>query len=134
VFIEKVCQGEALTVHGDGLQKRSFSYVGDTVDGIVRCVENSAANNQVFNIGNPREMTVLDFAKLVSKSILPNDEPKIEFVPYAAFNKYEDVRRRVPDISKIQKMLGYTPKVSVEEGLKHTIAWQRPFYNAVKGQ
>lgn len=132
VFIEKAHKQEPITIHGDGLQTRSFSYVSDTVDGIVRCVEETKANNHVFNIGSPRETTVLDFAKMVQEMVNPGKPPKLEFVPYSTFGKYEDVRRRVPDIRKIQELLGFAPKVSVADGLRKTVEWQLAQYAAGK--
>lgn len=127
VFIDAILQGREIEVHGDGLQTRSFTYVSDTVEGIVRSMEREDAVGEVFNIGNDREISILDMANLITKLCGDPSKQKIKFVPYAALSKapYEDVRRRIPDVSKAKSILGLTCQVSLEEGLARTIAWQR---------
>ena len=125
VFIDLAMQGEAITLHGDGQQTRSFTYVDDTVDGITRCLENAAANNEVMNIGNNREITIAGLAEMIWEMIRPGEKAKLTYVPYANFGRYEDVRRRVPDIDKAQRLLGFSARVPLEEGLPRTIAWQK---------
>lgn len=124
VFINAALDGTEVEVHGDGSQTRSFTYISDHVDGIIRCVEMDAANDQIFNLGNTKEITILDLAKLVYRLVRPNEAPKIVLKPYAAFGKYEDVMRRIPDITKARTLLGFDPKVDMEQGLKDTIVWQ----------
>jgi UDP-glucose 4-epimerase len=124
VFIERALDDEDIEVHGDGLQTRSFTYVSDHVDGIVRIIENPAANNLVFNIGNTREISIVDLARLVWRMVRGDEPPKIKLVPYATFGKYEDVPRRVPDITRARKVLGFEPRVDLDEGLRRTIEWQ----------
>jgi nucleoside-diphosphate-sugar epimerase len=106
------------------MQTRSFTYISDHVDGIVACAEKEEANNQVFNIGNTYEITIRDLAIKIWNMIRPDSEPKLSITPYETFGKYEDVRRRVPNIEKARSLLGFEPKVGLDAGLKTTILWQ----------
>ena len=125
VFINKALDNEVIPIHGDGMQTRSFTYVSDHVDGIIRCVEQAAANNKVFNLGDNFEITIRDLAFLIWRLVHGSDaEAKVELIPYETFGKYEDVLRRVPDTSRAHDLLGFQAKVSLEEGLRQTIAWQ----------
>jgi nucleoside-diphosphate-sugar epimerase len=124
VFIGAALKGEALEVHGTGRQTRSFTYVDDLVDGFVRALDAPAAAGEVINIGNDREITIEDLARMVWR-LVRDDEPKIERVAFASFGRYEDVERRIPDNRKAARLLGHVPAVSLEEGLPRTIAWQR---------
>jgi len=124
VFIDKAINNEEIEVHGDGSQTRSFTYISDHVDGITRCIENAAANNKVFNIGNTREISILDLARLIWRLVRGDEAPKIKLIPYSSFGKYEDVMRRIPDITRARTLLGFEPKVDLEDGLTRTIAWQ----------
>ena len=114
-FIVQALKGENITVYGDGSQTRSFSYVQDTVNGIVSLMESN--HNDVFNIGNPTEITINQLAskiieitnsnsKLINKD-LPQDDPK----------------QRKPDITKAKSMINWEPKVRLEDGLNKTINW-----------
>jgi UDP-glucose 4-epimerase len=126
VFISAVLRGETIPIHGDGSQTRSFTYVGDTVNGLVRVLENGPSG-EVFNIGNTRQISILQLAHMIYELLGERSSPKIEFVPYEkiAGRKYEDVMRRIPDITKARDMLGFAPMVALEEGLRTTIDWQR---------
>ena len=124
VFINKALDNEEIEVHGNGLQTRSFTYISDHVDGIIRTIENSAANNKVFNIGNTFEISILDLAKLIWKLVRGDEVPKIKFIPYSTFGKYEDVMRRIPDITRARTLLDFKPEVDLENGLRRTIEWQ----------
>jgi UDP-glucose 4-epimerase len=124
VFIDKALDDEVCEIHGDGQQTRSFTYVSDHVDGIVRAIENPAARNQVFNIGSTREITIEQLARMIWQLVRPDEEPKLKLTPYETFGRYEDVRRRVPDIGLAQSLLGYQPRVDLETGLPATIRWQ----------
>ena len=124
VFINKALDNEEIEVHGDGLQTRSFTYISDHINGIIRTIENQAANNKVFNIGNTFEISILDLAKLIWKLIRGDAPAKIKLIPYATFGKYEDVMRRIPDITRARSLLGFEPEVDLEDGLCRTINWQ----------
>jgi UDP-glucose 4-epimerase len=127
VFIAAALRGETIPVHGDGKQTRSFTYVRDTVDGIQAAIFNERANGEVINIGSTHEISILELARTIYRLCGPTGEARIEFVPYESFSKkrYEDVRRRVPDIDKCARILGVSAQVGLEEGLRETIQWQR---------
>jgi UDP-glucose 4-epimerase len=124
-FIRQALRGEPITVHGDGRQTRSFTYVRDTVAGVLHAGGAVAAEGRVFNIGNPRETTILDLARLVKA--LCGSPSDIALVPYEDYygQSYEDTRRRLPDIRRAAKALGFNPRVPLEEGLRETIRWCR---------
>jgi len=113
-----------MDVHGDGQQTRSFTYVDDTVDGIVRAMFSARAVGEIFNIGNTKPVTIQSLAERVWR-LAGTGEPKIHRVSYQAFGRYEDVRARVPEIGKAREVLGFEPRVGLEEGLRRTIDWQR---------
>ncbi|MCV3214652.1 GDP-mannose 4,6-dehydratase [Plectonema radiosum NIES-515] len=127
VFIEQILNDGEISIHGDGLQTRSFTYVSDTVAGIYAATIKPEANGEIFNIGSDREITILDLAKTIKGLSNTPGELKVKFVPYESFtgNKYEDVRRRVPDSTRCEQILGVKAEVKLEEGLSRTIAWHR---------
>ena len=116
-FISQALRNEPLTVFGDGSQTRSFCYVSDLVDGIYRLLMSDEANPT--NIGNPAEMTVLQFAETI-KRLVGTDAP-IEFLPLPT----DDPKVRRPDITKARTILGWEPCVPLEEGLTRTIDYFR---------
>jgi UDP-glucose 4-epimerase len=125
VFIEKALDNEAMPLHGDGSQRRTFTYVTDLVTGIAAGLETPAANNLVINLGSEQEVTIEDLARLVWRLVRGDDDkPKIDVVPYSNFGRYEDVMRRIPDLSRAREVLGYEPSVNLEDGLRRTIRWQ----------
>jgi UDP-glucose 4-epimerase len=126
VFIDAILRGETIPIHGDGQQTRSFTFVSDTVGGIQMAVENEAANGQILNIGSTHEISIVNLAKLIHRLSGVKDELRLQFVPYDELSgkKYEDVMRRVPDLSKAGELLGFRTKVGLEDGLVQTIAWQ----------
>lgn len=125
VFINNALDNVAIPVHGEGLQTRSFTYVADHIEGLKCAMRVKAGIGQVFNLGNDREITIVNLAKMIWEMIRPGVPPKIEFIPYETFGKYEDVVRRVPDITKSKSILGFQAKWSLEEGLPLTIEWQK---------
>ena len=116
-FIAQALRNEPLTVFGDGSQTRSFCYVSDLVDGIYRLLMSNEVNPT--NIGNPAEMTVLQFADAI-KRLVGSDAP-IEFHPLPT----DDPKIRRPDITKARTLLGWEPRVPLEEGLTRTIDYFR---------
>lgn len=122
-FIRQALAGEPITVHGDGQQTRSFTYISDTIQGTLLAGELRAGEGQVFNIGSPLEIAIGELALLVRRLI--GSSSPIVTVPYEAVYGpgFEDTRRRLPSIARAQRVLGYAPKVSLEDGLKRTIAW-----------
>ncbi len=118
-FIVQALKGEPITLYGDGLQTRSFCYVDDLIDGMARLMETPDAFTGPVNIGNPQEITVRDLAERVLK--LVGGKSKIEVRPLPV----DDPRQRQPDISLAKKELGWEPKVSLDDGLKETVAYFR---------
>jgi len=134
VFIEAALNDKEITIHGNGLQTRSFTYVDDTVAGIYAAIVKEEANGEIFNIGSSHEITILDLAKKIKKlSGVPGDL-KIKFISYESFTggKYEDVMRRVPDTSLCKRLLGVTADTTLDDGLLRTIEWQRSLRTAPK--
>lgn len=125
VFISQALKKEPLSIHGNGYQMRTFQYVDDAVDGIIRIATSDRHRRQVFNIGNPNEpVSINRLAKMIWDIVNPNDEMKIEYIPPSPF-KYEEIKNRIPDISKATNLLNFNPKVDLEEGLRRTIEWQK---------
>ena len=116
-FLDQALRGEPLTVYGDGLQTRSFCYVADLVEGLVRL--GSSEEHEPVNLGNPVELTILEFADRIRRLMGSNLE--IVFRPLPE----DDPRKRRPDISKAKRILGWEPKVSLEDGLRETVAYFR---------
>jgi len=127
VFIDAVLNGREIEIHGDGQQTRSFTFVSDTVDGIVRAMESDKAVGEVLNIGSDAEISILDLARLIGDLAGRSGDLKLRFIPYSRIGKspYEDVRRRVPDLTKSKSLLGFSCRVPLKEGLLQTIAWQK---------
>lgn len=124
VFINNALDDAEIPVHGSGEQTRSFTYISDHIDGIVAAIERSEVSNLVLNLGATREIRIVDLARLIWRLVRGDEEPKIRFIPYETFGKYEDVSRRIPDIRRASQLLGFQPKVDLEEGLRKTIKWQ----------
>lgn len=125
VFIDAAISQKPIEIHGDGLQTRTFTYISDHVAGLVKMLETENSKNQLFNLGSFEEISILDLAKKIWFLVNGSSDALINFIPYESFGKYEDVRRRLPDISKSRQLLSYEPLVSLDEGLKKTIEWQR---------
>lgn len=126
IFINCALQNKPMPVHGDGLQTRSFTYIQDTIDGTIKALESEKSIGKAINIGNHEEITILELGKKIWKMIRGTEEPLIEFIPYRQFpGRYEDVRRRIPDIRLAKEIFGYTPNFSLDDGLPPTIEWQK---------
>jgi dTDP-glucose 4,6-dehydratase len=114
-FLDQALQGKPLTVFGDGSQTRSFCYVSDMVDGLTRL---AASDERLpVNLGNPVELTILEFAARIQELMGSNLEIAREPLPS------DDPRKRRPDISKAKRVLGWEPKVSLEDGLRKTVEY-----------
>jgi UDP-glucose 4-epimerase len=120
-FVRQALAGQPITVHGDGTQSRSFTYVGDVVDALVKLVAEPRAIGQVFNVGNVEEITILALARRVRD--MSGSRSEIVFVPYdqAYEAGFEDMPRRVPDLRKLHALIGYEPKVQLDEILRQVI-------------
>ncbi len=120
-FIRQALNNEPLTVYGDGQQTRSFQYYTDLVDGVYRLLLSEEA--LPVNIGNPREMTILEFAKAVVEAA--DSASAIEFVQPEDARIKDDPKQRRPDITKARTILGWQPEVDLAEGLAKTVAYFR---------
>jgi UDP-glucose 4-epimerase len=119
-FIEAALAGEDLIVRGDGSQIRAWCYVTDMVRGVHACLERPEAVGQAFNIGNPRSsVTIYDLAQRVKR--LTGAQSELVFAPLG----YTDVELRIPNVAKAHELLGWEPKVELDDGLARTIAWYR---------
>ena len=116
-FINQALRGEPLTVFGDGGQTRSFQYVSDLVEGVRKLMDVKC--HQPVNIGNPSEFTILEFARLIIR--LTESTSSIDFRPLPE----DDPKTRQPDISRAKEVLGWEPRVPVEQGIRTTIEWYR---------
>ena len=116
-FLYQALRGEPITVYGDGKQTRSFCYVSDLLDGIYRLLESD--EHEPTNIGNPQEITILEFAERVRA--LVGAQVPIKFHPLPQ----DDPKQRCPDIAKARRILGWEPKVTLEEGLRRTYEYFR---------
>lgn len=114
-FVTQALLGKDITIYGDGLQSRSFCYVDDTIDGFLKMMESKDATGEIINIGNTNEITILELAKLVKR--LTGSKSTIVFHPLPI----DDPRERRPVIEKAKRLLGWEPKVDIEEGLLRTI-------------
>jgi UDP-glucuronate decarboxylase len=116
-FIVQALKGEPITIYGDGSQTRSFCYVDDLIEGMVRFMASPADFTGPVNIGNPHEMTMIELAEVIVKQV--GGASRIEFLPLPA----DDPRQRKPDITLAGAALGWQPKVSLADGLAETISY-----------
>ncbi len=120
-FVKQALSGRPITVFGDGKQSRCFTDVSDVVKGLAELAVHPGAEGEVFNIGTKNEITIFDLAKKVKE--MTGSKAEIVFVPYekAYEEGFEDMPRRVPDIGKIQKLIGYKPAITLEQTLQRVI-------------
>lgn len=114
-FVDQALRGEALTVYGDGQQTRSFQYVADLVEGVTRLLKSDF--HEPVNIGNPVELTILQFAQVVNQ--LTDNPAGVVYKPSLRIS--DDPQTRKPDIARAREILGWEPRVDLTEGLQHTI-------------
>ncbi len=118
-FLKQALLGQPLTVYGDGSQTRSFCYVDDLIEGVVRLLHSD--EHMPVNIGNPHEMTILEFAEAINR--ITGNRAGIVYLP--GERSARDPQRRQPDISRARRILGWEPKYSLEEGIRNTIPYFR---------
>ena len=123
-FVRQALAGRPITVYGDGTQSRCFGYVGDVVGALMRLMDSSEAVGQVFNIGSNEEISIRALAERV-KEITQSDS-EIVYVPYeqAYEEGFEDMPRRIPDISKVSALVGFRPEMSLNGILESVIDYQ----------
>jgi UDP-glucose 4-epimerase len=125
-FIERLLDGNMIEIHGDGQQTRCFTYVTDTVDGFVRALRTPEARGEVINVGGDVEITIVELAECVQAMIGIPQPLRAHFVPYSSLpGNYQDVRNRLPDLTKARDLLGFEAQVGLSNGLEQTIAWHR---------
>ena len=124
-FVKQALSGRPITVYGDGKQTRCFGYVGDVVGALIKLMDQSDAVGNVYNIGSNEEISIGNLAEKVRQ--LTNSTSDIVFVPYdeAYEEGFEDMPRRVPDISKINQLVGFKPEMSLDGILKSVIDFER---------
>ena len=124
-FLDQALRGEPMTVFGSGNQTRSFCYVSDLVDGLYRLMQSD--ERYPVNLGNPREMTILEFAQHIRK--MTGTKSEIAFEPLPE----DDPKQRKPDITKARTLLGWEPKVPLEDGLRETVKYFQGLARATGG-
>ncbi len=136
-FVRQALMGLPITVYGDGEQRRSFTYVGDVVNGLIALAGEPRAVGQVFNIGNTEEISISDLAQRVKT--MTGSSSDIVRIPYGQAYEagFEDMPRRVPSLSKIREYVGYAPTIGLEEILRrvvdHTRATLEPVSSRAEG-
>jgi UDP-glucose 4-epimerase len=122
-LLQQAIRGEDLTVHGDGRQTRCFTFVSDVVEWLVRLIERESAVGEVFNLGNPQEVSIGELAERIIA--VAGSSASIRYVPYerAYPRGFEDMQRRVPSIEKVIAVTGHSPAVPLEDALRRTHDW-----------
>jgi len=120
-FVKQALAGRPITVYGSGEQSRCFCYVGDVVGGLMKLMDDEKAVGQVFNVGSDHEITISDLAKRVKE--LTSSQSEIVLVPYdeAYEEGFEDMPRRIPDISKVNRQIGFEPQMDLDGILRSVI-------------
>jgi len=124
-FVRQALTGEPITVYGDGRQRRSFTWVADAVHAMIALAQHPGAVGEVFNIGHTKDITILDLALLVK--LMTHSTSDIVAVPFeeAYESGFEDMRRRMPDITKLRRLIGYRPTLGLPAMLEAIVAYQR---------
>jgi len=124
-FVRNALLGKPLEVYGDGSQSRCFAYIGDVIKAVITLTDTEKAIGEIFNIGSTQEIKIRDLAKKVID--LTGSDSKIVYIPYSEVygNAFEDMMRRVPDISKIRRFIGWEPKVGIDELLMEVIEYEK---------
>ena len=124
-FVRRALSGQPLIVHGDGKQTRSFTWVGDVIAALMALTTEPRAAGEIFNVGNDREISIGELA--VKVRALADSDSEIRFTPHTEVYgaDFEDMSRRVPDISKLRGLVGYQPKVQLDEIVMRTIDYWR---------
>ena len=124
-FVRLALAGEPIPVYGDGTQRRSFTWLGDVIGAMLALIEHPKAYGEVFNIGHTKEISIYDLAALVKA--MTSSPSEIVLVPYEEAYEagFEDMPRRMPDISKIERLIGYRPVLDLPEMLERVIAYER---------
>jgi UDP-glucose 4-epimerase len=124
-FVQKALIDKPITVFGDGTQSRSFTHINDVTAALIRLMGEPKAVGQIFNVGNPEEVTIKDLAKLVKE--MTESASEIEYLPYekAYGPGYEDMHRRCPDITRLKKLIGFEPKIDLRGIIRSVIDYYK---------
>jgi UDP-glucose 4-epimerase len=124
-FVRQALANEPITVYGDGKQSRCFTHVADVVRAFIDLMDKESSYGEVFNIGNPVEISIVDLAKKIKDMI--GSKSEIVFIPYEKAYEagFEDMARRISDIGKIGKQIGWKPTIGLEQILTDVIEFQR---------
>lgn len=127
IFVDAVLNDREIPIHGDGTQSRSMAYVDDLVNGSILAMESENAVGEIFNLGNDEEMSVIDSAKLIHEVADTGKKLKLKFIPMEDVfgKKYKDILRRLPDLSKAKKYLGYEPTTTMRDAIEKIIEMRR---------
>jgi UDP-glucose 4-epimerase len=122
-FVQRALKGEDLLVHGDGTQRRCFAHVADVVNALIRLTETEAAVGQIFNLGTQEEVTINELAERIVQRT--HSKSKIRLVPYreAYPDGFEDMHRRIPDLTKIDRTIGYRPQIDLNRIIESVITY-----------
>ena len=125
-FIERLLDGEEMEIHGDGRQLRTFTFVDETVTALVLALDTPDAVGETINVGAGTATPIVELAKAVQRAVGVPDPLRAVFIPYESIGgHYQDVRRRMPDTDKAQRLLGFRATIGLEQGLPPTVAWHR---------
>lgn len=124
-MIGQALSGEPIIVHGDGKQTRCFGFVGDTIRGTILAGTIDDAQDEAFNLGNPVEISIAELAERIRSACGSSSEIVFKSYDEVYGSGFEDTKRRVPDISKAERTLGWAPTVALDDGLARTIEWWR---------
>ena len=124
-FVQQALSNNPITVYGDGTQQRSFTWVGDVVNALIELMDLEEGRGEVFNLGHHQEISIRDLAQLIQG--LTGSSSIIKFIPYneAYEAGFEDMARRLPDLSKVERFIGYKPSIDLQEMLKRIIDYHR---------
>jgi dTDP-alpha-D-glucuronic acid decarboxylase len=123
--IQRVLNGIAPVIYGDGHQTRCFTYIGDLVDGLLRCLDRTAAVGETFNLGNPVERTIGDAVRMILAACGSTLEPTFADPRTEFGSGFDDIPRRVPEVSRAARLLEWAPRTDLADGLTSTVDWAR---------
>lgn len=124
-FVQQALANEAITVYGDGTQSRAFAQVSDVVGALIGLMDNPAAEGQVFNVGNDREISIRELAQLIIQKT--GSSSQLQLIPFeqAYDSNFEDLARRVPDLRKLKSLIGYEPQFTIEQIVEQVATYFR---------
>ena len=125
ISLHRVLNGLPPIIYGDGQQTRCFTYIDDLVDGLLKCLDQEAAIGETFNMGSPREWSIRDVIQMVSRAVGSNLAPEYKDPKLVFGSGFDEVARRRVDNSKAARLLGWSPRTEIADGIAKTVAWAR---------